>query len=96
MGGVVVAWSVSTEAELVARAQAGDDGAFEELIGSTQARLFSLAVQLLCSRAEAEDAVQEAYIVAYTHLDRLDSSRSPYGLVEHCHHSTLPQPPAGR
>ena len=76
---VMVAWSVPTEADLVARAQTGDEAAFEELVGSTQARLFSLAARLLASRSEAQDVVQEAYIVAYTHLHQLDPTRSPMG-----------------
>ena len=65
------------EAELVARAQSGDEQAFEDLVGATQGRLFSLAVRLLNSRAEAQDVVQEAYIVTYSHLAELDPTRSP-------------------
>lgn len=65
------------EGELVRRAQRGDDAAFEELIGATQGRLFSLAARLLHSRAEAQDVLQEAYLSAYTHLAELDPARSP-------------------
>jgi RNA polymerase sigma-70 factor, ECF subfamily len=79
MVGVMVAWAVASEQEVLARAQAGDESAFEELIGLTQGKLFGLAARLLGSRVEAQDVLQEAYLAAYTHLDQLDPSRSPMG-----------------
>lgn len=79
MVGVMFAWAMASEQEVLVRAQAGDEDAFEELIGLTQTKLFGLAARLLGSRTEAQDVLQEAYLAAYTHLEQLDPSRSPMG-----------------
>src|SRR5229473_1162550 len=54
--------SAETEASLLARAQAGDVGAFERLSGAYTDRLFMLLVRLLGDRAEAEDVAQEVMV----------------------------------
>ena len=48
-----------TEASLLARAQAGDAGAFERLSGAYADRVFMLLLRLLGDRSEAEDVAQE-------------------------------------
>ena len=57
--------SAQTEASLLARAQAGDVGAFERLSGAYADRLFMLLVRLLGDRAEAEDVAQEVMLRAW-------------------------------
>jgi len=55
----------ATEASLVARAQAGDVGAFEQLSSAYADRLFMLLLRLLGDRAEAEDVAQEVMLRAW-------------------------------
>lgn len=50
---------------LVARAQAGDRGAFEELVRRHANGLFAVVVRLSRDRQEAEEAVQEAFLRAW-------------------------------
>ena len=57
--------SEATEAALVARAQAGDVGAFERLSGAYADRVFMLVLRLLGDRAEAEDVAQEVMLRAW-------------------------------
>lgn len=71
------AWT--RDGELVARAQRGDLGAFEDLIRPRLDRLFRTACGILGEPSEAEDAAQEACIAAWQKLptlrdaDRLDA-----------------------
>ncbi|XQU71704.1 RNA polymerase sigma factor [Cupriavidus sp. H18C1] len=51
--------------ELARRIAAGDRSAFELLIRRNNRRLYRLARAALCDDAEAEDALQEAYLSAY-------------------------------
>ncbi|MFZ5896975.1 MAG: RNA polymerase sigma factor [Myxococcota bacterium] len=68
--------SMQTDAEVVARAFGGERAAFAMLMQRYNQRLFRVAWSLLKSRAEAEDAVQEAWVVAFQRLDQVeDSSR---------------------
>jgi RNA polymerase sigma-70 factor (ECF subfamily) len=57
-----------TEDRLALRAGAGDAPAFDEIVTRYQLRLFRFAFRLLRDRAEAEDAVQEAFIRTYRAL----------------------------
>lgn len=61
------------DAELVAAWQAGDDAAFEELVGRHQQRVFRLLMRMMGSRDEAEDVAQEAFISLYRHGKRFRS-----------------------
>lgn len=57
------------DAELVARAQARDPDAFRAIMQSYNRRLYRIARSILRNDSEAEDAVQEGYLRAFTHLD---------------------------
>lgn len=57
-------------AALVARAQAGDEKAFEELVTATHAETYTLARRLTGSDDDARDVVQEAYLRAYRSIGR--------------------------
>jgi len=58
------------QAALVAAAQAGDRGAFEELVRATHADAYTLAFRLCGDEEDARDVVQEAYLRAYRGLRR--------------------------
>ena len=67
----------ATEAGLVARAQAGDVSAFEQLSSAYADRLFMLLLRLLGDRAEAEDVAQEVMLRAWQGIARFQG-RSSY------------------
>ncbi|KRC86116.1 RNA polymerase subunit sigma [Achromobacter sp. Root83] len=56
------------EAELVSRAATGDEAAFEAIMRRNNRLLFRTARSILKSDAEAEDALQEAYLRAWRAL----------------------------
>ncbi|AJE87656.1 RNA polymerase sigma factor [Streptomyces physcomitrii] len=53
---------------LAARAREGDEGAFETLVHRHGPALLKLAARILGDTAEAEDAVQEAFVSAWRRL----------------------------
>jgi RNA polymerase sigma-70 factor (ECF subfamily) len=53
------------EAQLVDRLRQGDPRAFEELVIAYQHRVFGVALRMLGSRAEAEEAAQEVFLRAH-------------------------------
>jgi RNA polymerase sigma-70 factor (ECF subfamily) len=69
--------SAATEASLVARAQAGDVAAFEQLSSAYADRLFMLLLRLLGDRGEAEDIAQEVMLRAWQGISRFQG-RSSY------------------
>lgn len=66
----------SPDIDLVRRAIAREGDAFRTIIQRYNQRLYRMARSILKNATEAEDAVQEAYIRAFTHLEsfRGDSS----------------------
>ena len=65
-----------TEASLLARAQAGDVGAFEQLSSAYADRLFMLLLRLLGDRGEAEDVAQEGMLRAWQGISRFRGQSS--------------------
>jgi RNA polymerase sigma-70 factor, ECF subfamily len=58
----------SDDVELARRALACDAGAFRAIMQKHNRRLYRIARGILRNNAEAEDAVQDAYVSAFTHL----------------------------
>lgn len=57
------------------RCAAGDERAFAEVYDATSSRAFGLAVRVLRDSAQAEDAVQEAYLQVWRQSARFDADR---------------------
>ena len=58
-----------SDADLVTRARQGDPDAFGELVDRHQAAVYRAALAALGSPADAEDAAQDALLLAYRRLD---------------------------
>lgn len=56
--------------ENVRRAQSGDRGAFNRLVGKYQGQMFNIAYRVMGDPDLAEDATQEAFIAAYKKLNQ--------------------------
>jgi len=56
------------EAGLVAKAKAGDNSAFSELVEHYERRVFRMAKQITQNEEDAEDVLQETFLKAYSHL----------------------------
>lgn len=59
----------TSDSELLARAQRGDLGAFEGLMGRHRDRVYSLALRMTRSEADAAEITQDAFLAAYEHLE---------------------------
>lgn len=57
-----------TDADLVARARQGDSAAFGELVDRHRVAVYRAALAALGSHADAEDAAQDAFLVAFRRL----------------------------
>lgn len=53
---------------LVAAAKAGDNRAFEELVNRYERKIFRLTMNITRNREDAQDAMQDAFLKAYSHL----------------------------
>lgn len=54
--------------ELLRRALEGDIGAFEELVGANQKRIYNLCYRMMGNYEDAQDMSQEAFIKAFKNL----------------------------
>jgi len=54
---------------LVAAAKSGDATAFEELVNRYERKIFRLTMNITRNREDAEDAMQDAFLKAYSHLN---------------------------
>jgi RNA polymerase sigma-70 factor (ECF subfamily) len=66
------------EAALVANAKAGDISAFETLVGRYERKIFRLTQNITQNREDAEDAMQEAFLKAYEHLQAFEGNSRFY------------------
>src|SRR5215831_10598499 len=62
-------------APLVRRTLGGDTAAFEQLIVRYERRVFTLAMKLLASTDDAQDAAQEVFLRVFKYIHRFDSRR---------------------
>jgi RNA polymerase sigma-70 factor (ECF subfamily) len=62
----------ATDAVLVAAAKLGDHHAFAELWTRHSKIAFNMACRITGNRDDAEDAIQDAWMKAYTHLNTFD------------------------
>jgi RNA polymerase sigma-70 factor (ECF subfamily) len=53
---------------LVAAAKSGDVAAFEELVSRYERKIFRLTLNITGNREDAEDAMQDAFLKSYSHL----------------------------
>lgn len=60
--------TTETEDELIRRSQAGDLDAFNRLVELYQNGVYGLCLRMLSLREAAEDAAQETFISAFTHI----------------------------
>lgn len=70
---------LSSDLELVHRSQAGDRAAFSALVERHQDAVFRFARSLSANTAEAEDALQEAFISAWRHAAQFRGEGSVKG-----------------
>jgi RNA polymerase sigma-70 factor, ECF subfamily len=63
---------------LVAAAKAGDAAAFEELVNRYERKIFRLTMNITRNREDAEDAMQDAFMKAYSHLDKFQEESRFY------------------
>ena len=64
------------DGELVERVRGGDATAFDQLVERHMWRAYAVAYRLLGHREDAEDLVQDAFLVALAKLDTFHSGRS--------------------
>ncbi|MBX3315595.1 MAG: sigma-70 family RNA polymerase sigma factor [Phycisphaeraceae bacterium] len=58
------------QTNLVERLRSGDAGAYEQIVRDLTPRMLATAKRFLGSEADAEDAVQEAFLSAFKNLDK--------------------------
>lgn len=68
---------VDTDRDLMGAAQRGDGVAFDELVRRHTAAMYRVAYRILNDRAEAEDAVQDAWVSAWRSLHRFRGDAAP-------------------
>jgi RNA polymerase sigma-70 factor (ECF subfamily) len=66
---------VEATAKLIARAITGDRAAFEEIVLLYERRVLNLALRLLGTSEDAQDAAQEVFLRAFKYLRRFDTSK---------------------
>ena len=77
--GVELDGVVLDDATLVARARDGDVPAYEQLVLRYQGQMFRLAMRMLASRGDAEDAVQDVFLAVWRRLGQLQEDAAFVG-----------------
>jgi RNA polymerase sigma-70 factor (ECF subfamily) len=75
-GSFVVVDTLSVEAQLVERAKAQDEAAFEQIMNLYADRLYSYILRMVGNATDAEDLVQETFLRAYQGLPNFDGRAS--------------------
>jgi RNA polymerase sigma-70 factor (ECF subfamily) len=70
---------VLDDATLVARARDGDVPAYEQLVLRYQGQMFRLAMRMLASRGDAEDVVQDVFLIVWRRLGQLQEDAAFVG-----------------
>ncbi len=79
-----------TDAELVARALAGSEEAYRQLVLRFERPVMTVILRLVRDRQLAEDLAQESFVKAFRHLARYDSRRKLASwLFKIAHNTTL-------
>jgi len=63
---------------LVAAAKKGNDASFEELVNRYEGKILRLTRNITGNREDAEDAMQDAFLKAYSHLDEFQGDSRFY------------------
>jgi RNA polymerase sigma factor, sigma-70 family len=71
-----------SEAALLKRARGRDVGAFEELVGRTEDRLYRLAMRYVRNESDAQEILQNSYLSAWRSLPTFEG-RSQFGCWMH-------------
>src|SRR4029453_3247449 len=66
---------VEATSKLIARAITGDRAAFEEIVLLYERRVLTLALRLLGTSEDAQDAAQEVFLRAFKYLRRFDTGK---------------------
>jgi RNA polymerase sigma-70 factor (ECF subfamily) len=66
---------VEATSKLITRAVTGDRAAFEEIVLLHERRVLTLALRLLGTTEDAQDAAQEVFLRAFKYLRRFDTSK---------------------
>ena len=74
-GGMIGVGGSDQERLWVLRAQQGDERAFSQIVEAYQRPVYNLAYRMLGSAGDAEDAAQEVFLRAYSHLESYDPAR---------------------
>jgi len=64
------------DADLVARCQRGDDGAWAELVGRYGRKVYGIAWHFTYDRAEAEELTQDCFLKLWENLDRYEPTEA--------------------
>lgn len=81
LGGIDESDAVDDLVSDVVLAQGGDVQAFARLVATYQGRLFRLALRTLGDRGEAEDVVQDSFVLAWRRLPDLDTPAAFRGWI---------------
>jgi len=68
--------TLSVEAQLVERAKAQDEAAFEQIMSLYADRLYNYILRMVGNATDAEDLVQETFLRAYQGLPNFDGRAS--------------------
>ncbi len=66
---------IAQDRERALRVMAGDQDAFSDLVIEYERAVYNLTYRMLGDHVEAEDAAQEAFLRAYTNIERYDTTR---------------------